>query len=234
MGISAKQAVSALQEKADINIASHSSRFFKTAEGEYGEGDIFLGVRVPVIRGFVKQWMTMSLVQNEVLLHSPFHEVRLAAVILLSEKFKRADSELQLAIYQLYLKNTAYVNNWDIVDSSAHKIVGPYLLDKDHLPLFKLIKSKHLWERRIAIIATFYFIKRQQFETALTLVEHILNHDEDLIHKASGWMLREIGNQDLSREEAFLNKHYQIMPRAMLRYAIEKFPQSRRLHYLQK
>jgi len=234
MEISAKHAVNALQEKANISIAAHSARFFKTAKGEYGKGDIFLGVRMPVIRGLVKQWLTMPLAQNEELLHSSYHEARIAAVILLSEKFKRAGPELQKAIYQLYLNNTAFINNWDIVDSSAHKIVGAYLIDKGHRPLFKLVKSEQLWARRIAIIATFYFIKRQHFETPLSLIEHTLNDDEDLIHKASGWMLREIGNQGRIIEEAFLDKHYQTMPRTMLRYSIEKFPQNKRKHYLQK
>ncbi|MBN4054010.1 DNA alkylation repair protein [Haliea sp. AH-315-K21] len=234
MDITAKQALTALQEKSDKKIAEHSARFFKTAEGEYGEDDIFLGIRVPVIRSFVKRWLTMPLLQNEKLLHSPYHEARLAAVILLSEKFKRADSKTQKAIYQLYLNNTAYINNWDIVDSSSHKIIGPYLFEKSHQPLFKLVKSDQLWERRIAIITTYYFIKRQKFETALELISQTLTDKEDLIHKASGWMLREIGNKDRSTEESFLNEHYQVMPRTMLRYAIEKFPLSRRKYYLKK
>jgi len=233
MNITPKQALQELKEKSNKDIAEHSARFFKTAKGEYGEGDKFLGIRVPVARSLVKKWLNMTLEENEKLLRSPYHEAQLAAVILLSEKFKQASHEAQETIYKIYLENTTYINNWDIVDSSSHKILGAYLLERSHAPLFSLVTSKNLWERRIAIISSYYFIKRQNFDTALSLIELTLNDEEDLIHKASGWMLREIGKQNRKTAENFLDQHYQNMPGTMLRYAIEKFPQSKRKQYLQ-
>ena len=217
---------------ADQDFADHSQRFFKTAPGEYGYGDRFLGIRVPIIRQQVKRYQTASLTTSSRLLKSDYHEIRLFALLLLVEQFSRADEKRQLKIYDLYLANTRYINNWDLVDSSAHKIVGPYLENRDRAILQTLARSKSLWERRIAIIATFHFIRINQFDDSLDIAEQLLHDKEDLIHKAVGWMLREIGKRDKNVEIAFLNKHYKSMPRTMLRYSIEKFSPRERNNYL--
>jgi 3-methyladenine DNA glycosylase AlkD len=217
---------------ADQDFADHSQRFFKTAPGEYGYGDRFLGIRVPIIRQQVKRYQTASLTTSSRLLKSDYHEIRLFALLLLVEQFSRADEKRQLKIYDLYLANTRYINNWDLVDSSAHKIVGPYLENRDRAILQTLARSKSLWERRIAIIATFHFIRINQFDDSLDIAEQLLHDKEDLIHKAVGWMLREIGKREKNVERAFLNKHYKSMPRTMLRYSIEKFSPRERNNYL--
>jgi 3-methyladenine DNA glycosylase AlkD len=217
---------------ANQNIADHSQRFFKTAPGEYGYGDRFLGIRVPIIRQQVKRYQTASLTTSSRLLKSDYHEIRLFALLLLVEQFSRADEKRQVKIYDLYLANTRYINNWDLVDSSAHKIVGPYLENRDRAILQTLARSKSLWERRIAIIATFHFIRINQLDDSLDIAEQLLHDKEDLIHKAVGWMLREIGKRDKNVEIAFLNKHYKSMPRTMLRYSIEKFSPRERNNYL--
>jgi 3-methyladenine DNA glycosylase AlkD len=206
--------------------------FFKTGPGQYGEGDLFRGIRVPVLRRLVKQYRTMPLPENEQLLHSPYHEDRLLALLLLVNSYRTSDCARQTAIYELYLANTAFINNWDLVDSSAEHIVGAYLWDKSRAPLQQLATSASLWERRIAMLATFHYIKKHEFNEALRIVGLLVNDREDLMHKAVGWMLREIGKRNLPREEEFLAGHYRIMPRTMLRYAIEKFPEEQRQAYL--
>lgn len=221
-----------LKSLSNPEIAEHSQRYFKTAKGEYGFGDKFLGIRVPVVRQAVKKFKTTSLSTAEQLLKSKIHEIRLFALLLLVHKFSRVDETEQYKIYQLYLKNTKYINNWDLVDSSAHNIVGAYLENKNRSILVKLSKSKLLWNRRIAIMATFYFIKNNEYKDALQISKILLNDKEDLIHKAVGWMLREIGKRNLDEEVKFLNRHYKNMPRTMLRYAIEKFSKSERNKYL--
>ncbi len=217
---------------AHPDIAQHSQRFFKTAKGEYGFGDKFLGIRVPVIRQTIKQYKTTPLDVVERLLQSEYHEIRLFALLLLVFRFTKTEANEQDNIYQLYINNTQYVNNWDLVDSSAHHIVGAYLEDKDRIVLDEFSTSESLWERRIAIIATFYFTKRGQFDDTLRISEKLLEDKEDLIHKAVGWMLREVGKQDLAAEVDFLKLHYKKMPRTMLRYAIEKFSKQERQRYL--
>jgi len=217
---------------ASPDIAEHSQRFFKTDEGEYGFGDKFLGIRVPVLRQTVRKFGPVPLSIAKRLMRSEYHEIRLYALLLLVSRFSKSDSEDQERIYRLYLDNTQYVNNWDLVDSSAHYIVGAYLKNRDRSILYDLAKSDSLWERRIAIIATFYFIKRNQFGDTLHIAELLLGDKEDLIHKATGWMLREVGKLDLTTERAFLKSHYRTMPRTMLRYAIEKFSDEERLKYL--
>lgn len=207
-------------------------RFFKTAEGEYGFGDKFLGIRVPVLRQVVKKFKKTPMNEIEKLLQSEYHEVRLFALYLLVLRFSKGDLDEKTEIYQLYLAHTQYVNNWDLVDSSAHYIVGPYLGDKDRTILYELAKSTLLWERRIAMMSTFYFIKNKQFDDALQISEILLSDEEDLIHKAVGWMLREIGNRDKAVEVEFLKSRYKKMPRTMLRYAIEKFDKEERQKYL--
>ena len=228
--MTAKNIRKSLIELGNSEIAEHSLRFFKTGKGEYGENDKFLGIRVPVLRKQLIKFKAISLSQTLALLKSPFHEIRLFAVLMLVKKFSSGTENRK--VYELYLKNTKYVNNWDLVDSSAHYIIGAYLIDKDKTPIYELAKSEDLWERRISIISTFYFIKKGDFEDALKISEILLNDKEDLIHKAVGWMLREIGNRDLSEEEKFLKKFAAKMPRTMLRYAIEKFPEIKRKEYL--
>ena len=221
-----------LLQLANEKIAEHSQRFFKTGKGEYGEGDIFLGIRVPLLRKLVKKYRGISITEVRKLLHSKFHEERLLAVLMLVQLFKSADESVQKQVYDLYLENTEFINNWDIVDISASNIVGAHLYEKDKAPLYDLVQSKNLWERRIAIIATFYFIRQNEFDDTLKLAEILLNDKEDLIHKAVGWMLREVGKREIEFEEEFLQEHYKIMPRTMLRYAIEKFPETSRKMYL--
>ena len=221
-----------LLQLANEQIAEHSQRFFKTGKGEYGEGDIFLGIRVPLLRRLVKKYGGISIAEVRKLLHSKFHEERLLAVLMLVQLFKSADESVQKQVYDLYLENTEFINNWDIVDISASNIVGAHLYEKDKAPLYDLVQSKNLWERRISIISTFYFIRQNEFDDTLKLAKILLNDKEDLIHKAVGWMLREVGKREIEFEEEFLQEHYKIMPRTMLRYAIEKFPETSRKMYL--
>ena len=221
-----------LRGMADTEIAEHSQRFFKTGKGEYGEGDKFLGIRVPVIRQQAKKYQDISVTEIQRLLKSRFHEERLCALLLLVGKFNNGSSADRERLYKLYVGNTRYINNWDLVDSSASYIVGAYLADKDKQPLYVLARSTALWERRIAIMATFHFIKLGQFDHGLRLSKVLVNDQQDLIHKAVGWMLREIGNRDWKAEEAFLKTLYKKMPRTMLRYAIEKFPERKQQRYL--
>lgn len=221
-----------LRSIADPDIAEHSQRFFKTGNGEYGEGDIFLGIRVPKLRELVKKHKQFTLKQGVKLLQSKYHEERLLALLILVSLFQKGDDATQHEIYETYLSNTGQINNWDLVDSSAHKIVGEHLLNRDRRQLYQLAKSNSLWERRIAIISTFTFIDNGDFSDALKISKLLLLDCEDLIHKAVGWVLREIGKKDQEVEEIFLRKHYQNMPRTMLRYSIEKFPEQLRQEYL--
>ncbi len=221
-----------LKALADPDIAAHSQRFFKTGTGQYGAGDKFLGIRVPVLRRHVREFQNTPLPQVLRLLRSPFHEERLFALLLMVRQFARGDAASQHAIYTAYLDNTAYINNWDLVDSSAHQIVGAYLAKRSRKPLDRLARSTLIWERRIAIMATLHFIKDHQFSDALRIATMLVHDEEDLVHKAVGWMLREIGKRDRAAERAFLKLHYQTMPRTMLRYAMERFPEAERQRYL--
>lgn len=230
--MTAKHVSETLRDLANPNVAEHSQRFFKTGKGQYGEGDRFLGIRVPILRTQAKQFRDLPLKEVRSLMKSAFHEERLCALLILVLKFAKGDEEERTTIYSLYVKNTKYINNWDLVDSSAHQIVGGYLADKDKRLLYTFAQSKSLWERRIAIIATYHFLKKDQYKDALSISKSLLKDDEDLIHKAVGWMLREIGKRDLATEETFLKAHYKQMPRTMLRYAIEKFPERERKRYL--
>ena len=226
------KAQKSLRELADPGIAQHSQRFFKTAKGQYGEGDLFLGIRVPVLRKQVRKFRGISLDECLLILKSKYHEERLFALFLLVDRFKRGTDSEQKEIYDAYLAHTDFINNWDLVDSSAHLIVGEYLKDRDKKPLMKLAKSNELWERRISVIATFCFIKNREFSVAIDVSKLLLADEHDLIHKAVGWMLREIGNRDKKVEVDFLRINYAVMPRTMLRYAIEKFPEDERKRYL--
>ncbi len=221
-----------LKALGNTEIASHSQRFFKTGPGEYGEGDVCLGIRVPVLRKQVKGLRTEPLADVLALLKSQYHEARLLALLLLVDRFERGDETARQQVYGAYLEHTDYINNWDLVDSSAHKIVGAYLQDKPRDLLYQLASSTLLWDKRIAMIATFWFIKDGDFVDALALAERFLQEPHDLMHKAVGWGLREVGNRDRGTMEAFLLQHYQAMPRTMLRYAIEKLPETRRQEYL--
>ena len=227
-----KEIQQALAHLGNPEIAEHSQRFFKTGTGEYGEGDIFRGIRVPALRKVAQQYKHVDLSTALELLHSKFHEDRLTALFILVDKYKKKDEKQRQELYDLYLANTAYINNWDLVDSSARFIIGPHLENRDRAPLYKLAESEMLWERRIAIVTTYYFIKKDDFADTLRLAEVLLHDKEDLIHKAVGWMLRELGNRNFDLEDAFLQKHHHDMPRTMLRYAIEKFPEDRRQGYL--
>jgi 3-methyladenine DNA glycosylase AlkD len=230
--MNAKEISKRVQKMGNKEDARFLQGFFKTGAGQYGEGDIFLGIRVPALRKLANEYNNLSPEKALPLLRSPYHEERLFALIILVNAFAQGDELIKKKIYDLYLANTRYINNWDLVDISAPNIVGAYLLTKSKKPLYQLVKSKSLWERRIAILATFYFIKNKQFSDALKIAGILLKDKEDLIHKASGWMLREIGKRDIKVEEAFLQKHCRIMPRTMLRYAIERFTPARRKMFL--
>jgi 3-methyladenine DNA glycosylase AlkD len=233
MNAANKHIVSRLKELADPETATQSMRFFKTGKGEYGEGDQFIGIRVPVIRKCVKDFADTSIEDNLELLTSPIHEARLLALLLLVAKYKKTESDGgRREIYKSYLRNTQYINNWDLVDVTAEHIIGAYLFERSRKPLYKLVKSKSLWERRISVLATFYFIRRRDFSDTLNIAELLRDDKEDLIHKAVGWMLREVGKRDHAAEREFLEKHCKAMPRTMLRYAIEKFPEEERLAFL--
>lgn len=206
--------------------------FFKTGPGEYGEGDVFLGIPVPVLRKLARQFQDLPLRENLRLLKSLIHEKRLLALLILVRKYERGDESEKKKIYNAYPRSTRFINNWDLVDGSAEHIVGAFLWDKSKKALYHLAKSRNLWERRIAIMATFHYIKRNEFSETLKISKILLSDEEDLIHKAVGWMLREVGKRHLPTEERFLKKHYRAMPRTMLRYAIERFPESKRQLYL--
>lgn len=221
-----------LQALADPKQAANLQRFFKTGPGDYGEGDRFLGLRVPQLRKLVKEFSGISIKDIQELMHSAIHEERLLALLLMVQHFQRSDEKGREALYRCYLASTACINNWDLVDASAGHIVGGWLFDKSRQPLYRLARSASLWERRIAIMATSFFIKQGDFAETLQLAESLLHDKHDLIHKAVGWMLREVGKRDLNAEEQFLHKHYRQMPRTMLRYAIERFPEKKRQDYL--
>ena len=209
--------------------------FFKTGKGEYGEGDKFLGLMVPQQRSVAKKYRDLKLSDVQSLLKSKFHEYRLIGLLILVHQYEKTDDDkVRTKIVSFYLKNTDYINNWDLVDLTAPKILGHWSLNHDRKILYKLAKSESLWERRISILATFTFIKNNQFDDVLKLSALLLTDSHDLIHKAVGWMLREIGKRNQSIEENFLKKHYKTMPRTMLRYAIEKFPEKKRQFYLKK
>jgi 3-methyladenine DNA glycosylase AlkD len=212
--------------------AASSTRFFKTGPGGYDEGDTFIGVPVPVLRKIAKQYHKLSLTDLEELLASPIHEERLIALIIMVYQYGRGDEPARRTIYNFYIANTGLINNWDLVDSSAEFIVGPWLQDRDKSVLRKLATSPIVWDRRIAMLATFHYIKAGNPQEALTIAEILVHDQHDLIQKAVGWMLREIGKRcSIEAEEEFLKKHYKTMPRTMLRYAIERFPPKSRQQY---
>jgi len=221
-----------LQQLGSKDKAKVLQKFFKTGPGEYGEGDVFIGIRVPDLRRLVKEYQDITIKEVVQLLSSMIHEERFFALLILVSKYSKGDETVKKRIYELYLQNTQFINSWDLVDGSAQHIVGAYLMDKGKKPLYLLAKSKNLWERRIAILSTFHFIKHDNYAETLKISKILLSDEQDLIHKAVGWMVREIGKRHMLTEEIFLKKHYKRMPRTMLRYAIEKFPESKRQKYL--
>ncbi len=230
-----KLIIDEIKKHADEKLALHHSKFFQTHKGGYGEGDLFYGLNAPQMRGIVKLFYKNADFEDiKDLLKNPYHEVRMCALLIMAEKFKRA-SESEKAIFAgIYLEHVKYINNWDLVDLSAGYILGEYWLDKDLKDLWKLANSKHLWSERIAVISTFAFIRKSKFEPTLELCEFFLGHKHDLIHKATGWMLREAGKRDEGVLLSFLDKHHKTMPRTMLRYSIERLPQETRKHYMAK
>lgn len=228
----AKDAKRKLKSLGSPESAKMAARFFKTGPGQYGEGDIFLGIQAKVMHATSREYRSLPLEELETLLRSPIHEERMLALLVLVLQVKKAEESQKKAAFDFYLQNTAHINNWDLVDASAPQVVGGHLFEKSRAPLLKLAKSASLWERRIAIIATQYFIRKKDFQDTLTISRLLLGDKEDLIHKASGWMLREVGKKDPSTLVLFLDQHAASMPRTMLRYAIEKFTQDLRQHYL--
>jgi len=221
-----------IRDSANEKQAKTMQWFFKTGKGEYGEGDIFVGIKVPVQRQIAKKFLDLENQDLKILLNSKIHEERLIALLILVDKYQKANDKGKERVYKFYLSSSKKINNWDLVDLSAPKIMGEHLLNNDKEILFKFALSKNLWERRIAIISTYTFIKNKQFKTTLQISDILLNDDHDLIQKAVGWMLREVGKQDLKTLENFLKPRYNKMPRTMLRYSIEKFSEKKRKKYL--
>jgi 3-methyladenine DNA glycosylase AlkD len=228
----ADQARQRLRERAEPGRAEKQEWFFKAGPGGYGEGDRFHGVRVPDIRRLAAACRDLHLRELNELLASPFHEERLLALFVLVRRYEKGDDATRQTIFDTYITNLDRVNNWDLVDASAPRIVGAHLMRRDRGLLYRLAESEVLWERRVAMIATFAFIADGDFEDALAIGELLLNDSEDLIHKAAGWMLREVGKRDVASLEAFLERHAACMPRTMLRYSIERLPADRRAAYM--
>ncbi len=222
----------ALKKYANQKRAQSSLRFFKTGKGQYGEGDTFIGVTVPQQRVIARQFHDLPLKGIAQLLTSPIHEHRSTGLFILINQFSYGTAVERRAIYRLYIQYRNRVNNWDLVDSSASQVVGAFLLDKKRISLYKLAKSKNVWDRRIAIVASHAFIKKGEYTDTLHIAGLLLKDTHDLIHKATGWMLREVGKQDQKVLEKFLDLNAKAMPRTMLRYAIERLPQHKRKHYV--
>jgi len=230
--LTAKEAQNKLRTLADPALAASATRFFKTGPGEYGENDVFIGLRAATLRRLAKDFQNMPLEEVQELFQSNIHEDRALALLILVRTVAGAPESLRKQVYDLYLANTRFVNNWDLVDVSAPAAVGGYLADKSRKPLSTLAKSKSLWEWRIAIVATQHFIRLSDFGNTLKIAAMLLGDEEDLIHKAVGWILREVGKRDVQALEDFLGEHYQRMPRTMLRYAIERFSIDKREAYM--
>jgi 3-methyladenine DNA glycosylase AlkD len=232
VGMTAEDARTKLKSLASPEAAALAARFFKTGPGQYGEGDTFIGVNVPALRTVSREYRALPLDEIRALLHSPVHEERHLALLILVLQVAKCDDDHRKRAYDLYLGNTRFINNWDLVDCSAPQVVGGFLTTEPREPLFTLARSASLWERRIAIVSTQHFIRRGEFEETLAISRLLLEDKEDLIHKATGWTLREVGKKDRSVLEGFLGRHAPDMPRTMLRYAVEKFPPEQRRAYL--
>ncbi len=223
-----------LERYVNLEKRAFFPKFFKTGKGQYGEGDQFLGIVVPDIRRVAKNHKEVPFEVITGLLGSKWHECRLCALLMLVERYKKADEKARSEIYRFYLSRTKHINNWDLVDLSSSQIVGQYLLDKQRDDLYRLAVSSNLWEQRIAVVSTYTFIRNNDFTDILTLAGLLLNHPHDLMHKAIGWMLREVGKKDKPALVDFLEKHHKEMPRTMLRYSIEKFTSEEREHFMQR
>ncbi len=229
----AAQILKELKAYQDLDKKEILMRFFKTGKGEYGEGDQFLGVTVPYSRAIAKVFRALPWQELSKVLQSKWHEMRLVALLILVEKFKKADAKEKVKIIKFYLEHTQFINNWDLVDLSVYKILGEFLReDRDRKILYRLARSKNLWERRMSVIATFAFIRQADFSDVIKISKILLNDSHDLIHKAVGWMLREVGKRDEVKLKEFLDLHASDMPRTMLRYAIEKLSAKDRKYYL--
>jgi 3-methyladenine DNA glycosylase AlkD len=226
----AREEIRALANK---EIAQHSLRFFKTDKGEYGHGDIFLGIRAPKIRLIAKKHIDISITDMKTLIQSKYHEERFLGLIILVNKYaKTKDKKNRNQLYKIYVSSFKYINNWNLVDVTCPHVTGKHLIDKDRTILYKWAKSEDLWTKRIAMVSTFSFIRKNDLDDTFKIADMLLQDEHDLIHKAVGWMLREAGKRDIKKEETFLKKHYKTMPRTMLRYSIEKFPETKRQKYL--
>jgi 3-methyladenine DNA glycosylase AlkD len=221
-----------LRAMGSPEFAAQAARFFKIGPGEYAEGDVLLGVKVPVLHKLAKEYRVIARDEVLALLRSELHEARLLALLILVRVATKGDAATRKEVYGHYLAHTRWINNWDLVDASAREIVGGYLHDKKRKPLYGLARSPSVWERRIAIVATHHFTLRDDYTDTLGIAEALLADPHDLIHKATGWMLREVGKRDQRTLEGFLRSHHRMMPRTMLRYAIERFPEALRLAYL--
>jgi len=232
--MNAKFIINELQSVGTPDKAAHLQKYFKTGPGQYGEGDVFIGVVVPHTRSIAKANLGMPFPEICILLKSEFHEARLCALLILTERFKKAKEKDRKEIFEFYFKNVSCVNNWDLVDLSCPTVVGMYLLDKERNILYKLAESNCLWEQRIAIVSTYAFIRENEFYDTLELSKKLLTHKHDLMHKAVGWMLREVGKRDRRTLTDFLEEYATKLPRTTLRYAIEHYPEPERLYFLKK
>lgn len=222
-----------LKVKGNPDKAKHLARFFKTGKGQYGEGDLFLGITVPEQRAIAQKYQHTEFEALSELIESPYHEVRLTALLIVVYKFEKAKSpDLQAQCVDFYLRHTRYINNWDLVDLTCYKLLGVWLEDKDRSLLHSWAANGDLWKQRIAIVACMHFIRRKDFSDFLRIADLLLQHQHDLIHKAIGWLLREVGKKDKEILTTFLSTRYRTMPRTMLRYAIERFPEEERKAYL--
>jgi 3-methyladenine DNA glycosylase AlkD len=234
MNSKAAKLESELKSLADSKRAELSQRYFKTGPGEYGEGDVFLGISVPVQRTIARKYYDLELSDLKGLLRNSIHEFRLTSLFILGHIYKKSEHKRKKSIINFYLSNRKYINNWDLVDSSAPYILGDYLIDKPKKILLDLAKSENIWDRRIAVLATFAFITNNEFSWTIKLAKLLLKDKHDLMHKAVGWMLRETGKRDFKVLKNFLDKYAGSMPRTMLRYAVEKIPEERRKYYMKK
>ena len=221
-----------IRELASKKIAKHSLRFFKTGKGEYGYGDIFLGVRAPEIRSIAKKHIDISIDDMKNLIKSKYHEERFLGLIILVNKYSKSNNEIRNQLYKIYVSSFKHINSWDLVDVTCSHVIGKHLMNKDRSILYTWAKSNDIWTKRIAMVSTHCFIRKNDLQDTFKIADILLNDNHDLIHKAVGWMLREAGKRDIKKEEGFLKKHYKTMPRTMLRYSIEKFPESKRQKYL--
>ena len=223
-----------LLSMANLEKAAFLQRFFKTGPGQYAEGDVFLGLVVPLTRNIAKANKQTPLSELQLLMESEYHEARLCALLIVAEQFKKATETERKELYEFYLKNARRINNWDLVDVTCPHVVGAYLLDKDRSRLYELAKSDNLWEQRIAMVSTISFIRNREYADTLALAERLMTHKHDLMHKAVGWMLREIGKKDRETLTEFLEQYATRLPRTALRYAIEHYPEEQRQYFLKK